>query len=570
MMKQNELNNEFFDVVLNACCKEKLQHGYPRLDINNNIIEEDKNIILEYTKNIISKIHELKTNKSANTEFLEKAQIVGLTQYKNTTLKTLIDTYFSPENNNKNDVYDDILKHLNSLSDVSYILPNDKQQAQFVRLINGAIRAMQYPILRGIVDTNGLHTVIYGDALNTFKNAEHLYLKNTEKEHYNYTKISTVDVILSNVDVNTILKECETHGWKNNPEAQKKGYIHIGNAKFILFNLKDATRASLGKLTTSLQTFDSIKSSEIIDLFGNKRELTEGILSFISAGYKFAKDALNVVFTKILTFTSNIISPFKSTIKSFGGDLKTNPHILQFINTIPINGIQSEGTMNVTLKNKIAAIITDQSLFVGYVNGLKEEMERCIRELSPNIRGKFDSNISGLTLDENSNTTDLELFVLRLSANGCTFDKIIKATHELNKFKTLMGRISADVSFGTTEFPMWKVYGGDNNAKTFFEFMGSRDSIESDKFNNNELMSDLEILGVSCKNQKTYYTVDLYMLYNIETIDTEGKTTLRRYYYVVRTGSESSIAATNKFSVREVRALIDDDETLETLMNRKK
>ena len=120
--------------------------------------------------------------------------------------------------------------------------------------------------------------------------------------------------------------------------------------------------------------------------------------------------------------------------------------------------------------------------------------------------------------------------MLDLIANIATAQLISDLVNDVNKMKGIISNLTAEMLFGGTKLPVWKVYGAFGG--TPYSYLGTADAIEK-RLSENEI--DFKMLAVKAipSPKKTYYTITCWVLSEL-TQDNQ------KYYTLLRTGTNSS------------------------------
>lgn len=116
----------------------------------------------------------------------------------------------------------------------------------------------------------------------------------------------------------------------------------------------------------------------------------------------------------------------------------------------------------------------------------------------------------------------------------------------------IIRQISAEMLFGNTKLPLYKVYGYFNNNKTY-EFLGDKKSYIEKEFECNS-----DIFGLDIQNNSQYYTMKYYIMDKIENE--------KKYYTVFRTGTKSSSSFSFLIEGKHYKGPYELKESLSNIM----
>jgi len=122
--------------------------------------------------------------------------------------------------------------------------------------------------------------------------------------------------------------------------------------------------------------------------------------------------------------------------------------------------------------------------------------------------------------------------------------------------KGIISNLTAEMLFGGTKLPVWKVYGA--FGKTPYSYLGTADAVEK-RLNESEV--DFKMLGVKAhpSPKKTYYTITCWVLSEL-TKDNQ------KYYTLLRTGTNSSSKMTMVMEGTKLLGPYPIDKQLKDLM----
>ena len=327
-------------------------------------------------------------------------------------------------------------------------------------------------------------------------------------------KANTADCIISNKDVDDILKAMTKGSIKPDKALQ---YITLGkDVKIIQVSLKKSSKgAQLGKITTFLKTnLDYGDDTESAVKAITEEFLGEGIWDRVK---EFASD----VWTKLKDAISSVVNAIKNKyLKIFKGD--PNPqHVKDFFSDIGISESMeiNEGVINAPTQKVIDTISKNPSLAINSVNKQLKKLYTMSSDSIP-IRINFLKPVKKFKKGSESTET------FTLISNYLTARTLLDMVLDSKDITVTVRRLVAEMLFGGTKLPLWKVYGdyGDGHAYTY---LGTIDVFVGDK-----PKANVEVLGIKATPTESHYTITVVML---EDIVDKGKT-----YVMLRTGTNSS------------------------------
>jgi hypothetical protein len=141
------------------------------------------------------------------------------------------------------------------------------------------------------------------------------------------------------------------------------------------------------------------------------------------------------------------------------------------------------------------------------------------------------NNISG-----NYDDDEIPTLAFYLAANYSaaeTFKELVESSKDV---PTTIKRIIAEMFFGGTKLPLWKVYGASKKSEKSYEYLGT---IET--FQKQSEIPEVEVLGISV------YPHESKKCYNIKVVILEDIDEKFKHYIVLRAGTNDSSAFTSNF-----------------------
>tara|TARA_R110001606_G_scaffold379469_1_gene539513 strand:+ start:93 stop:1853 length:1761 start_codon:yes stop_codon:yes gene_type:complete len=346
------------------------------------------------------------------------------------------------------------------------------------------------------------------------------------------SKANTADCVISNVSKSTLL--AAIGDVSNIIEGTKDGYVKVGdNIKYWQVSLKkSATGAQMGKVTKSLRgVYDlGISTGEATDLLkGIKPSTNEGLVyevlaeGFIDNIKTFATKSFNAIKGKL----NSAISSFRN---KFIGGLQNGQSIPPSAVSALLSGYTlKEGKMSPKLKTEIDTIAQNPTQAIKNVNAYIDTLSKKVKSNKFAVgtfkKVKPTKNIR-LSGDKHPGSTT----VMSLIANIATAELITDLVSDASKMKGIIGDLTAEMLFGGTKLPVWKVYGAFGS--TPYSYLGTADIIEK-RLSESDI--DFKMLAVKAipSPNKTYYTITCLILSEL-TKDNQ------KYYTLLRTGTNSS------------------------------
>jgi len=347
-------------------------------------------------------------------------------------------------------------------------------------------------------------------------------------------KANTADCIISNKDPDTILKAM-TKG----PIKPDKGlqYINIGtDVKIIQVSLKKSSKgAQLGKVTTFLKT----NLEYGVDTEQAVKAITESIIG--EGIWDRIKDFASDVWDKLKKAIGNIVGKIRDKyIAIFKGNPNTQ-YVKDFFTGIGISESISEGTINVPTQKIIDTVSRNPERVVVTINQHLKKLFQLSSDITP-----VNINYLKPVKKFKKGTESTETFTL--ISNYLTVRTLIDMLSDTRDISETIRRLVAEMLFGGTKLPLWKVYGdyGDGHAYTYLGTI--------DVFVGNTPKANIEIIGIKATPTDSHYTITVLML---EDIVDNG-----RNYIYLRTGTNSSSRISFTFEGTKIVGPIPMDQPL--------
>jgi len=499
--------------------------------------------------------------KKARTEFLETASMIGAvcsSSFMNRVNKILDD----PKNINR----DYIEK---TLEDTKKILDKDydwsKEGVSDVRKLTVSEDNMVYIIdLFSLI--KGMNTFMKNEG-NSIVGTKPKFVHSQIRTYYKIeksvlgiiagAKANTADVIICNVQPDKLFAAMKDGDIKAD---EKLRYVMVGKKiKCIQVSLKKSEKgAQLGRIASYISkslgygTNPATAVSSLTDstdyskLIKGLDIIEEGVWDRIKT---FAKE----LWDKVTVAIKKIISPFlKKWLKVF----KSKPnkkHMNDFFMEVGLNSNLtedlSEGTItaktqemiDTVAKNpeKVYKVINNQILKLDNEAKTNDTVCMVIKTIKP--KNKFKGKESKAVFSLIGNYLALRIF--------------IDMVNDSRSMSATVNRLIAEMMFGGTKLPLWKVYGdyGDGHA---YAYMGTIDTFMKEK----KTKKELEVIGIRITPQDDYYTIMALML---EGVYKEGKK-----YVSLRTGSSSSSQVLFIMGGTSIRGPYEMDKSLKEILEK--
>ena len=429
-------------------------------------------------------------NEDKKTDYLETAQCLGAVISSSTMNK--INKFFETSDG-KDDISKELISTFNKKYDwnvrgkdeVIKALSNNNKFVEVLSLVRGMNNYVQSIVSSKISTIYFVH-----DKIDDYYKLEKKIFGEIKG-----AKANTADCVICNVPLNKLFKSMKTSTYEIDESG---GFIKFedGTIYFQVSLKKSKEGAQLGKVTKKLKNM----GYDISAISG----LDEGkILDKI-------KNVSKSIWKKVSLKISSILSSLKKRImKKFkSGMSKKDLTELSQLSEAKI----SNNTMS------IANSILDNPNNI--LNRINTYITKIMSQNSENVY----INVDILSTVKKSNDINL---AFKLASNLKTVKLINEFLNDVDKIGQSIKPLIADMLFGGTNLPLWKVY-GDYGSGVSYEYLGTIETFVSQS-----TPIGVEVFGVNIKKSKGgWYTITLFML---ETVDSEGK-----HYVMFRTGTNSS------------------------------
>lgn len=507
------------------------------------------------------KLNEYLLSEQARTDFLETASCIGIVASNGLVKK--IDKVFKKEDANIKPILDQIKDILGRDYDW------DSAGAKKIR----NLKVNDPNDFKSIVD---LFALIRG--MNTFMNEvgkkivgnSPKFVHSRIKEYYDTeieilgeipgSKANTADCVVTNVKPDKLFAEMRKGPIESDKNLQ---YVKAGNAKYIQVSLKKSEKgAQLGKITNFLkmnlgfggdteQAVQSIVSGKEIDK--NQEIILEGILG--EGILDRIKNIASNVWDKFTDIVNRLTSKLKKKYTSIFKKPPKKEYVDDFFREVGISEETiTEGKITASTQKIIDEISKNPSSAILAVNkqlkrlkqlaGGEETTPITIQQLSP-VK-KFPAG---------SESTE----VFSLISNYLTVRTLMDMFEDSKDISKTVRRLIAEMLFGGTKLPLWKVYGDYGNGHAY-TYLGTIDTFVKSKPRKRNIT--VEVMGVRAAPTDQHYTIMIMML---EEVSKEGKT-----YVNFRTGTNSSSRISFVFEGTKVRGPYPLDTPLLNILVREK
>jgi hypothetical protein len=371
------------------------------------------------------------------------------------------------------------------------------------------------------------------------------------------SKANTADCVISNVPMGTLLTAIADTN--NAIEGTTDGYVKVGDTiKYWQVSLKkSASGAQMGKVTKSLRgVYDlGISNSEATDILqGNS--VTEGLIyevlaeGFLQNIKDFATKAFNA-------FKSKFNKAVSSLRNKFLGVLQNGKSIPDSATSALLSGYTiKEGKFNDTLKAEVDAIAGNTAIAYKNVNAYIDTLNKKVKSNKYAV-GSFEKVKAVKNIRMAGDRYPGSTTVLSLIANIATAQLITDLVSDVSKMKGIISDLTAEMLFGGTQLPVWKVYGAFGGST--YKYLGTADLVEK-RLSEGDI--DFKMLAVKAgpSPKKTYYTITCWVLSEL-TKDNQ------KYYTLLRTGTNSGSKKTMVMEGTKLLGPYPIDYKLETLLN---
>ena len=389
----------------------------------------------------------------------------------------------------------------------------------------------------------------------------------------NGSKDATPDAILSNKPSDTLLKSISDDS-NEIVGNESDGAVKVGtDVIYIQTSLKKGVGLSqVGKFTGILRNkfglgvdLDTAVSALLVDNLNEVEMLIrEGLWDKV-------KNITSSIFNKVKGVVNSGLSGLKSIFsKSFKDGASIPPAAINKLIsgynlkewTESDSNLLMEGTLNDKSKATIKAIFNKPE--IAYANLAKDVTA-------------FEAKLAGIGNLGHGIVTHLssqkripvspgdiepgQKIVFNLMANMATIKMVNDLIEKSSKLKSIIGKLIAEMLFGATNQPVFKVYGKMERGDRAYSFLGTASTVER-RFTDSEV--NFELIGIDIHPQSgsspkgLYYVIEIFLL---QEIADSGK-----FYVNVRTGTNSSSKPTQVYEGKKIIGSFDIDMKLEDIM----
>ena len=371
------------------------------------------------------------------------------------------------------------------------------------------------------------------------------------------SKENTADCIISNVSKDALLAAIADS--KNEIEGSSDGYVKVGNKiKYWQVSLKKSiSGAQMGKVTKSLRgVYDlGISNDEATNILqGNS--VNEGLVyEVLSEGFlQNIKDFATKTFNAFKSKFNSAVSSFRN---KFLGVLQNGKSVPESATSALLSGYTiKEGKMHDKLKAEVDAISKNPAQAYKNVNSYIDKLNKKVKANKYAV-GSFTRVQPVKNIKVSGDRYPGSTTVLSLIANIATAQLITDLVSDVNKMKSIISDLTAEMLFGGTQLPVWKVYGAFGGST--YKYLGTADLVEK-RLNESDI--DFKMLAVKAgpSPKQTYYTITCWVLSEL-TKDNQ------KYYTLLRTGTNSGSKKTMVMEGTKLLGPYPIDYKLEDLLD---
>lgn len=441
-------------------------------------------------------------NEDKNTDYMETASCIGV--FVNQSFINKVNIFFDMAEGD-DEIKSEIQEILSQSrdwnpvgkSEVLSSIENKKKLIDVISLIRG---------MYNFVNDNA-KSVISPGKLNIIHNKINGYYE-LEKQimgEIKGSKANTADCLICNCDFSKLKSNMQKYEVKPNEQG---GYITCGDVKFFQVSLKKSkNKAQLGKVTKKLTDLGYVD-----DGFINEWKALEWFKKISSS-----------VLNKVSSMVKKITGPVLKRIKKYFNTGITKKDLRQLTRGLT-ESINENKIVNLDKiesdkqKQTVVSILNNTNTILRRINELVNEISSYNSD-SIVIKSKLLNTIK----DNNHANT-----ALKLASNFKTLNTIKNILDDSEGLSESLRSILAEMFFGSTKLPIWKVY-GDFGSGISYSYMGT-----IERYLTTNMPNNLESIGVRISPDKSgsYYTITILIL---EDISEKGKN-----YVKLRTGTNSS------------------------------
>lgn len=493
-------------------------------------------------------------NEDARTDFLETASCIGIICSDSDAKKAgdILNNFKEVAGSDVEAVLNNLVKYLDKSYDWN---PSGKSQIQNLDFTQIDQVVDVFALVVGMNDfMKSVGRKIVGSKPQFIHNKINDYYK-VEKQVLGEipgSKANTADCIISNASAEKTLSAFSKGTVQ--PDSKLEYITLDGGIKIIQVSLKKSEKgAQLGKITSFLKknlnfgddtgvAVKSLTEDEIKEIVLDTGLITEGIWDKLKT---MAGDLWNKVSSAVKSVMGKFTGKWMKVFKS-----KTPPdnYVRDFFNEV---GVVTEGKINAPTQQVIDTISQNPAKAINAVNALIKRLDA-----ASTADQTVAADISYLKpINKFSSKPSTAAFTL--ISNYLTARTLVDMIDGQKKVSEVVNRLVAEMLFGGTKLPLWKVYGNYGKGHSF-TYLGTLDTFLKE----NKPKPKIEILGIRTTPQKDFYTITVFML---EGVYNEG-----RKYFVLRTGTNSSSRITFIFEGTAVRGPYPMDRNLKQILKGEK
>jgi hypothetical protein len=273
------------------------------------------------------------------------------------------------------------------------------------------------------------------------------------------SKTSTVDMVISDVPGNKLLELLK----KETPVVNEDGSVKIGSGKFYQISLKATSNAQLGAVKKFIMANYRTLSKEDAAKEIVKESLNESIIKTLSDKMKIGAEKIkslgSKIFKSVVTLVSNSIKWFKGIIKTIESQANNNKtkYAKELFSGLLIEVEQSYEDIRASYE----AMSQDEKIAVC------NKAIKKVNSVLKNVESKLGTiKNCGAGIEYISSIIDVAPNTFNSLVGNYAIAKTLESmVSELNEPGKMMKGISdllAEALLGSSKFPIWIVYGADN------------------------------------------------------------------------------------------------------------
>jgi hypothetical protein len=476
-------------------------------------------------------------NEDKRTDFLETASMIGIVCSDSDAKKA--NEILANAKNIKEIDYMKALELLKSYLNKSYDWnPGGKEQIKSLKKHQVEEIVDLFALVSGMNEfMQKIGRRIVGNKPNFIHNQIDTYYK-IEKQVLGEipgAKANTADCIISTVSADATLEALKKG--KVEPDSKLEYITLAGGVKIIQVSLKKSEKgAQLGKITNFLKR--NLEFGDDVDVA--VKTLTEEndtcAIRLLDTGF-ISEGIWDRIKNMAIDIWNKVTAAIKSAMKSFNSKWlkiftsKTPPqeYVRDFFVEIGASESESirmskelnEGSITAPTQAVIDTISQNPSMAITAVNKQVKKLENSVG--TNETIALISETLKPLKKFKSKPSTA----VFTLISNYLTVRTLVDMVNNEKSVAETVNRLIAEMLFGGTKLPLWKVYGNYGSGHSY-AYLGTIDTFLKD----NKSKPKVEILGVKIKPQADFYTISILML---EGVYNDGKK-----YYNLRTGTNSS------------------------------